>query len=718
VIVPVFIVGRTMDHAHHEFLIHIQMLLNGGMGVSSQLQQLNSLVIEQGRRCDDNDTDLTVVGGDGKGGTASADGLRTLSPKEAIVHLAQVQETARTGENTVSELSLGFGQGLSKRTRAVEGLDVRLQDAEEELAALRHDLEVHRRNRAKARWHWALESVTSSGGGVQDDTARGDGPFDAVRRWFRSALSGSPNLPNSPTAGWRPTDRFRHYLACRHENFYWAHKNSFRLGNIPKEVTVQDVQTAVARVLCDHGKCDSFDSACKSFFLAEISSSEKSWDAGLYFPSDVHSKLVEHQASKPFGIFVTDDSEQVPLIEDNTIRTKQQFDSAIVQYNISPTEKNRQRKKETKRNYEIAKAGLLIVREASPGSIHLHEAMQFRENVPGLSTELLNELRQRIDDCSRHISSLLTREAAQQKRVERMSVMFNGDSHVGSAFEILQALASGATEQTSCCICLCALGESDENNKESYGSAKVSMTKCGHLYCRGCLNNYLDHITDRRRMNCPSCRKPIAGKSEILFVDPEKSDEEKQRVDRLASLKIVAEAADMLATSNGQLSPHMWEHLYRSIELPSGSLMTLDARVSALAGHFLSHVRVCALDLVTDTGDPIMGKARDSVDRTIHPFTHSACLSSKVKALLKDLPKNERSVVFATTKSTIQHLSHVLKRVGIGFRALYTGQAVHETERSIDEWQRRDDTLVLLVQSGAAAAGTFMLCCCCCKPIL
>jgi hypothetical protein len=190
-----------------------------------------------------------------------------------------------------------------------------------------------------------------------------------------------------------------------------------------------------------------------------------------------------------------------------------------------------------------------------------------------------------------------------------------------------------------------------------------------------------------------------------MFVDPHKTDEEKERLDRLESSKIVAEAADMLAKSNGQLSPHMWEHLYRSIELPAASLMTLDARVSALPGHFLSHMRACALDILTDNGDPIMGKPRDST--STRPFANSACLSSKVKALLKDLPLYERSVVFATTKSTIQHLSHVLNSVGIGFRALYSGQDVHETERSIDEWQSRADTLVLLVQSGAAASGTF-----------
>lgn len=222
-------------------------------------------------------------------------------------------------------------------------------------------------------------------------------------------------------------------------------------------------------------------------------------------------------------------------------------------------------------------------------------------------------------------------------------------------------------------------------------------------YCRVCLENYIDQCTDNRRLNCPSCRKPIAGKSEVLFVDPEKSDEEQEQRQRRVSSKIVAELSKALSESNGRLSPQLWEHLYRSIDLPDASLQSLDSRVSSLPGHFLSHLRTCALDLGTLTGDPLIGAPKNTC--TTQPPEKSPCFSSKILALLNDLPEDERSVVFTTNKATVQHLTHVLTSVEIGFRALFTGQRVDETEKSIEEWQTRDDTLVLIVQAGTAAAG-------------
>lgn len=241
-----------------------------------------------------------------------------------------------------------------------------------------------------------------------------------------------------------------------------------------------------------------------------------------------------------------------------------------------------------------------------------------------------------------------------------------------------------------------------------------SLRQCSYKlwirYCRGCLKHYMNESACYGRLNCPSCRKPIDGESDVIFVDPDMSDEEQEQLQRQASSKIVAELSKVLSDSNGRLSPRMWEHLYRSIDLPDASLVALDPRVSSLPGDFLAHLRTCVLDLKTRNGSPLIGAPRDTC--TGQPADQSPCLSSKVLALLGDLPVDERSVVFGTNKSTVQHLSHVLTSVGIGFRALYTGQNGKETEKSIEEWKTNDDALVLIVQAGTAAAGVTLTAAC------
>jgi hypothetical protein len=91
-----------------------------------------------------------------------------------------------------------------------------------------------------------------------------------------------------------------------------------------------------------------------------------------------------------------------------------------------------------------------------------------------------------------------------------------------------------------------------------------------------------------------------------------------------------------------------------------------------------------------------------------------AGLSSKVRALLADLPRGERSVVFSESKSAVKHLKFVLEKAGIGCRALFSFQAISDAEVSLYDWK---STLpdaqgnqfipfpVLIVQAGAAASG-------------
>lgn len=390
-----------------------------------------------------------------------------LSPKEAIVHLAQVQERTRTGADEVSNLALGFGQGVSNRSRAVEGLDLKVQDAGESLDSIRHDLSAHRSVRARSRWHWVLENITSGRLGLGTTDSR----YASTWRW-RYALSAS----NLHVTGWRPTEQFREKLAAN-RGFFWAQKNAYRLNNIPKEINVKLLKEALGRVLVDHGGFHSLELACEVFVLTEISSFGSTWSAGVYFPNDIHFKLMERQLSDPFGIFVT--NEQTPLVENLVLMAKQHFDSALVLFNVNPSEKNRKRKKEAKRDYEMAKTGLRIVRDDKHGNIEISPPFEKRETPSAKSSTVVHAMRQDIEDYNAKIAALVTKEDAQKKRFDKLSGLFNGNGQVASTFEALQALDVGESEKTNCCICLDSLGASAHS--DSFGSARVSMTKCGHL---------------------------------------------------------------------------------------------------------------------------------------------------------------------------------------------------------------------------------------------
>ena len=110
------------------------MLLNGGMGVHTQLKTLNDLLIHQARRTqsalnddgeEDNDQDHYSSDND----MDDDDESRVLSCDEAIMHLAQLQEATRAGDDEVAFLQLGFGQGVARRARAIDSVDQQIVDS-------------------------------------------------------------------------------------------------------------------------------------------------------------------------------------------------------------------------------------------------------------------------------------------------------------------------------------------------------------------------------------------------------------------------------------------------------------------------------------------------------------------------------------------------------------------------------------------------------------
>lgn len=222
------------------------------------------------------------------------------------------------------------------------------------------------------------------------------------------------------------------------------------------------------------------------------------------------------------------------------------------------------------------------------------------------------------------------------------------------------------------------------------------------------------------KITCMECRKPI-DRNRLICVDPKKVDSQSinRRIDQAKIL--VQEAATILAKENnyGQLSPKMWEALYLVIELPTRINRNLHASCTAIPGLVLGHLR----HAIEQSKVPL-----HSSPNFVPNTKANIRFPSKLRALLKDLPRDELSVVFASSKSIILHLQSVLQFEGIGCRSLYVGQSEKESECAISDWESsslRGDTgadrklksinssvgvgntnvLVLIVQAGAAACG-------------
>jgi hypothetical protein len=282
-----------------------------------------------------------------------------------------------------------------------------------------------------------------------------------------------------------------------------------------------------------------------------------------------------------------------------------------------------------------------------------------------------------------------------------------------TVFETLCALSNGEKDKTTCPVCLGNLGGSlDLPGGEQ--SALVAMTHCGHLFCADCLKEYADNRLRQGQYNmcCPSCRRSFDQKRPVLLIDPEiTSDRDDLEQRRKQAKTLVLKVARLLDESNGQLEPKIWEELYLSIDLPPGADCSRHPRLNAIPGDFLAHLRAT-------TRMPL--NARPS-DMPVTNGVSGAGLSSKVRALLADLPRNERSVVFTESKSAVIHLTVVLEKAGIGCRALFSMQAIASAEVALQDWKsssldESDNEFipcpVLVVQAGAAASGLTLTAAC------
>jgi hypothetical protein len=652
-----------------------------------------------------------------------------MSCDEAILYLAQVQEATRTGDGEIAGMLLGFGGGVSKRARAAtESVSEKIQEVEVQLQKALAENQRQKSLRAKARWHWLMEKITTgklplqcmetvsirfrtlwlwrlmaSGLSVAEDGLANRSLWN-----WRSLVTGlvhgglsnkntnslelTKKLPGLLRRGWRPSSKLIHVLRFKY-NFLWTHPHSFELNNLPQQVTENDILEAFADILVDQGAHYSVDAAKRSLEVFKIGHRK----AALRFRDSIDPTKILDRASEgivlPSPCITTKWNECMAAAE-------AAFQNAKTIYSVHPTDVNQETFRYAKEKNERVKRGLIVITKSISKSID-HDwdvVLQPAYLDPRTDMNLLDGmLISQSEECIKSSSYCINSQAGDITSLEKKLAKYKQalENHISddvtamSAFEAIQAMQKRDESQLpDCSICLMTLGD----NAVATSTANISMTKCGHLFCRCCLLGLFAH---QNSSHCPCCRKELST-NDIVHIDPAKDVDNVERSKKAKT--IVREASRMLEQSNGQLEPSMWNALYHAIDIPVDVDDSRDVRVSSIPRHFMAHLR-------NATGLPVHCRASES---PVLCFD-SQCLSSKVKSLLRDLPRDQRSVVFSGSKMMIKHIEFILENLGIGCRSLFSGQKVEDSKIAVSQWQEENGSdipyPVLLVQAGAAASG-------------
>jgi hypothetical protein len=674
-------------------------LLNGGLGCTSQLVNFNKLNKDYNRLQHQDSSEPEVILPPGHRIVES----KVYSCAEAIRFLSQVEDIARTDADFVTDVRVGGGGGVSRRDRALESPQEIYQRAKETLARFSTICGSARLRRAKAYWHLALEGVTT--GRLPSKEYESVAP-GARKLWDWRANASTCNdkrkIPFLLRRGWRPTRVFLgtpstdrgvvlQELYKWRPHFRWAHPFAILLSEIPQQVTHEDLVRAFES--CRKRSNGVAALSVRAYPLAD-SPEPSTWRAIVHLKNQSDIEHVLKRLKSAEGIKISC-ATSLPWIEQNLASAKAKRNEAIAEHKVHPCLLTQRKVSKATKEFQEAQIGLRIAGKERYYAGQVLGARAFDNNIrsvsPRVSDSLFFSITKQVEEATAVLAAnrpTIEQAKAQLKRLETR--VENGVSqHVESlnTFETLQALKMGQPEKTLCPICYDSLGQ-------SHGSGgRVSLTRCGHLACEACLEHWMEQKEQQREaLTCVECRKQIL-RSQVLCVDPEKTDDQAEFQKRQSKAKsLIQQAAEMLEANDGQLEPHLWEALYLAVDLPPAANQSAHGTFTAIPGHFLAHLR-------NATGAPVPCYRR---------VAESSCfrLPSKIRALLEDLPRYELSVVFASSKATVQHVLEVLNMNEIGCRSLYTGQTEKDSERAVSEWKSDENkVLVLIVQAGAAACG-------------
>jgi len=704
-------------------------LLNGGMGVSSQLKTLNTLMVRANRRAHSGDlynSSQTNASNDDRP-RKRRETIRIMSCDEALRFLTQVQAEANVGDDFVSDVNFGRGGGATNRAHAMDSVEDQIQEAQSNVDAATNDLSDARRKRAKAHWHYALEMVTT-GALSHKHKELGVAPkFSNLWRWRCAATDlaeqsdkRTTSLPEVLTRGWRPKETFQQDLYSTNPTFAWVHPFSLRLDYVPEQVAGEDIKTGVSKAIGNASvQLCNISSAASS-----ESQSNPTWAAWLQFSSEEDVKLLIKVASSKTGLEVESNC-PVPHIEAGIEKATEDYANAKSENNVYPCPNNKKREVNARKALQQAQLGLRIRHgnpsggiSSSPRSIVLSRALGPARNMtPRSSSALIESYSRNIAQSSYAIERNAARLEAGRNTIDRLMPALNTgllSQEVAqlSAFDTLEALKDGEFHKTRCPICLSSLGPiappaaAVTSSAPSAASAPprtadepvVAMTHCSHFFCIDCLEQHVQtKLGTSRKVACPNCRRPFCPSSEVIHIDHTNDDSDEQLEMREKAKSKVREASDMLESSNGVIDGGLWHSLFLSIDVPVGVSRRAHPIHTALPRDVLAHLRAATgMDL--------------DCPRSAMPQRNEHGLSSKVQALLRDLPSGEHSVLFSASKDGVLHMSTVLQSKNIPCFSLYVGQNTIDTAKSVNAWETMecDETKtgpVLVVQAGAAASG-------------
>jgi len=696
------------------------VLLNGGLGVSSQLQSLNGILIRENRRrlqsagleiAVDEDPKKILSRSDLVDDMFDANRGRTiLSCWDAIRYLTQVQESVHTEADFVSEMTLGTGGGMARRNRATTSVDALIIDCKMKLAEANKKVSAARSKRARARWHLALELVTIGACPEYPKCIKRSVATLWKWRWLvekRSHIDKHRSTSCFLRRGWRPSEKFATIdLYATNPGFAWAHARSVEINEIPNEVTFEEIKRSILEGISTEGKANIDGSVAIYAYKRK-----GSWNAVVQFEDLVHMNALVHKAAMKGGVTISH-QQVIPSILEGQAESKAILDEIKAEHSVYPTITSRQKLKDIMKQHREAMLGLRIVSD----SIHIDKfsfhvmlkQKSFRSAHPPSSTTLLDSSSATIDEANARLTQYVPVLKEEQDKLQKYQRGLKIPDHVKemSAYETLVALAEKDYEHTWCPICMDQLGET-KRNKAQAKLGMISLTHCGHIYCQMCLSEYMStRQASHLQTQCPTCRKPLGIAREVTVVDPNLTGElENLDEKRIRAKRIIQAASKLLETSNGQLEAAMWEQLYLSIDLPVGVSRAGEPRLTAIPLEVLQHLRsaTCMNTHNKPASTPLSG-----------PLGFQNGLSSKIQALLSDLPKDERCVVFSSYATCINHLTFCLRNLDIPHQSLYKGQKVAAQEEALGDWKKSTTNAdgstfipfpILVVQSGAAASG-------------
>lgn len=463
------------------------VLLNGGFGCKSQLGTLNRWMQDLNRLQHANYEQKEQPDNYNK----------DFSCDEAIRFLSQVIDIARVDSDFVTDQTMAGSAGVSRRDRAMEPTDVLYERAKETQARAANQCKTASTKRSRAHWHILLEGVTT--GKLPCENYRATTKTFRTLWLWRSislVLCGNHEQKNMPTKllrGWRPSKSFLgtdsgdktsicKSLFRKYPSLYWAHPFALLFSNIPKQVTLQELEQGLATCLENNRLNNGEDRKCRAISLGQ---QNDTWQAVIHFETRLAFDYIFGKLKSIQGISITC-LEKIPWVEQEIALTKQKLVAAAAENKVHPCHVNSQKLTKTRKDHKEACLGLrILARERHRGDRQgtaVRLMISVRSDVEKASASLYASMNKRIEEATGVLTVNQVIREQEERKIQKLKTKMSMGPDAErlenlNTFEALQALKAGQACRTVCPICYSALGHGEGSD------GKVYLTRCGHLSC-------------------------------------------------------------------------------------------------------------------------------------------------------------------------------------------------------------------------------------------